>query len=280
MSDKIKIEKNSVQETLVIPLYGRKLCSTRFPQVYVDESAADICERLDYDFGELDQSMKGFMWEFGALETAVRQFDMECEVSDYLSAHPKAAIVNLGCGLDNMPRKSDNGQCLFYNVDFPDIIEAREQIIPAGERETNIACDLTDHSWMKQVDGGNGAVFYGAGVFHYLKMADVKALVLAMAEQFPGGRLVFDTVGKFGYKMMLRTALKNWDMNDATGMCYVKDPEREMGPWSPKVAVSSKPYLFGYGAMDHEGIPFRYKLLARIGDNLMHMNIIRMDFAE
>ena len=28
--EKYKIEKNSVQETLVIPLYGRWLCSQRF----------------------------------------------------------------------------------------------------------------------------------------------------------------------------------------------------------------------------------------------------------
>ena len=29
--EKYKIEKDSVQETLIIPLYGRRLCSQRFP---------------------------------------------------------------------------------------------------------------------------------------------------------------------------------------------------------------------------------------------------------
>ena len=28
--EKIKIEKNTVQETLIIPLYGRKMCSEKF----------------------------------------------------------------------------------------------------------------------------------------------------------------------------------------------------------------------------------------------------------
>ena len=28
--EKIKIEKNTVQETLIIPLYGRKMCSENF----------------------------------------------------------------------------------------------------------------------------------------------------------------------------------------------------------------------------------------------------------
>lgn len=29
--EKVHIEKNTVQETLVIPLYARKLCSEQFP---------------------------------------------------------------------------------------------------------------------------------------------------------------------------------------------------------------------------------------------------------
>ena len=36
---KYHIEKNTVQETLVIPLYGRKMCSELFPQLFRDETA-------------------------------------------------------------------------------------------------------------------------------------------------------------------------------------------------------------------------------------------------
>lgn len=50
---KIHIEKGSVQETLIIPLYGRKLCAEQFPTLYQDEYAAKICESIDYDFRSL-----------------------------------------------------------------------------------------------------------------------------------------------------------------------------------------------------------------------------------
>lgn len=33
------IEKNSVQETLMIPLLGRKLCTEAFPELYKDDAA-------------------------------------------------------------------------------------------------------------------------------------------------------------------------------------------------------------------------------------------------
>ena len=37
--EKYKIEKNTVQETLIIPLYGRKVCSEHFPEMLYDEEA-------------------------------------------------------------------------------------------------------------------------------------------------------------------------------------------------------------------------------------------------
>ena len=44
--EKYKIEKDSVQETLIIPLYGRRLCSQRFPGLYQDSTAAMLMEKV------------------------------------------------------------------------------------------------------------------------------------------------------------------------------------------------------------------------------------------
>ena len=184
MGEKIKIERGSVQETLIIPLYGRKLCAEAFPNLYKDESAARICAQLDYDFSGLDKQGRNPLWQFGALEAAIRQLDMEWEIRDYLTAHPNAAVVNMGCGLDQTGRACDNGTCCIYNVDMPDIIAAREQLAPAGERECNIDCNLNDFTWMDGVDGTQGAIFFAAGVFHYLTAAQAKALVNELSVRF------------------------------------------------------------------------------------------------
>ena len=37
---KYHIERNTVQETLVIPLYARKMCSQLFPSLYQDRTSA------------------------------------------------------------------------------------------------------------------------------------------------------------------------------------------------------------------------------------------------
>ena len=39
---KYKIEKNTVQETRVIPLYGRKRCSRLYPNLFRDETETGL----------------------------------------------------------------------------------------------------------------------------------------------------------------------------------------------------------------------------------------------
>lgn len=131
---KYHIEKNTVQETLIIPLYGRKVCSERFPELFKDPEAERLCNLLDYDFSEKGKQMESGVGLFGALEVAQRQYDIAFEVKEYLKSHPNASVVNLGCGLDDTFRKCDNGICLGYNIDMPDVTDIRNEILPAGER--------------------------------------------------------------------------------------------------------------------------------------------------
>ena len=135
---KYKIEKNTVQETLIIPLYARKMCSELFPDLYRDETSARLIDKIDYDFTKVAQKSESFMQKFGFLEVGVRQNARAFEVRDYLKTHPNASVVNLGCGLDNTGRHCDNGICKIYNLDFPDVIAVRNELLPAGEREKNI----------------------------------------------------------------------------------------------------------------------------------------------
>ena len=277
MSDRITIEKGSVQETLIIPLYGRKLCAEVFPKLYTDPSAAKICSRLDYDFSSLDKQANSTFWRFGALEAAMRQLDMQWEINDYLASHPAAAVINMGCGLDQTGRACDNGTCRIYNVDMPDIIEAREQLSPAGERELNVASNLNDFVWMDQVDGSAGAVFFAAGVFHYFTEGQARALVNELAERFGGCRIVFDTVGKLG-KRLMRTTFKNFGMENYDE-CLAVDDSTVLRSWCPKAAVSWRGYMLGYYPMDDPAVTGLHRFLARLCDGAVKMRINRFDVA-
>ena len=277
VDDKLQIQPGTAQETLIIPLYARKKCGDKFPELYADPAATEICNRLDYDFSELNKKYDTTFYEFGALEGAMRQLDMMYEINDYLRNHPNASIVCLGCGLDFDSRRCRNQQNKIFNVDFPDVIAMREELAGTNPRETNIVSDLTDLSWMDQVDARNGAVFYAAGVFHYLKKENVKAIVLKMTELFPGCRLVFDTVGTLGYKLMMRVILKKHGMNNFGNLFYTNNSVKDLSSWSDKISVSSKGYMLGYYDMKLPSIKGIHRLLANIGDNIMHMQIVKIE---
>ena len=56
---KYKIERNTVQETLIIPLYARKVCSELYPNLYQDETAVRLINEIDYDFSEAEKKSRG-----------------------------------------------------------------------------------------------------------------------------------------------------------------------------------------------------------------------------
>lgn len=271
------IEKNSVQETLVIPLYGRKVCSEHFPHLFKDEEAERLCSMLDYDFAEKGKKMETMAGLFGALEVAQRQYDIGCEVKDYLKTHPRAAVVNLGCGLDDTFRKCDNGLCRGYNIDMPDVIAVRDEILPAGEREINLGCDLNDDGWMDRIDGAEGAVFYATGVFYYFKKEDVRALFQKMAARFPGAVLAFDACNRRGAKMMTKTWLKEAGIADVNAYFSLEDVS-ELKRWSADFAsVTSRSYMRGYRDI-YKDVGAFHKLMIRFCDSLVKMIIVKIAF--
>ena len=276
---KYHIEKNTVQETLVIPLFGRLVCSERFPELFSDPEAKRICDSLDYDFADKRKKMESAAGLFGALEVAQRQYDLRCEVVSYLRDHPEAAVVNLGCGLDDTFSKVDNGKCRGYNIDLPDVIGVRNELLPAGELERNLACDLNDFSWMDEIEASHGAVFFAAGVFYYFKTEDMKKLFCAMAEHFPSGVIVFDACNERGAGLMRKTWLKEARITDVSAFFSLED-ETALTGWSDRFAsVTAKSYMRGYRDI-YKNVGAFHKLMIRFCDSFVKMKIIRIVFKE
>ena len=276
---KYKIEKNTVQETLVIPLYSRKLCTELYPNLFQDETAVRLIDQIDYDFSEAGKNSRSLMQRFGSQEVAMRQNDLAFEVLDYLKGRPNAAVVNLGCGLDSTGRACDNGSCKIYNLDFPDVITVRNELLPAGDREQNILCDLNDTAWFSKINATGGAIFFASGVFYYFLTEQVKVLVQSIADAFPGGVLVFDAANRTAVKMIAKTWLRSAKIQDVGAYFAVSDAPKEIGPWDSRLQVTSRSYMLGYNDLKAPSVSGFFRFLARVGDRMMKMQIVRIKFA-
>ena len=103
---KYKIEKNTVQETLIIPLYSRKLCSKLYPNLYQDKTAEVLIDKIDYDFSTAarDCAMgKGVI---------ARTIVFDELVKNFIEKNPGCTVVNIACGLDTRFYRMDNGTIL------------------------------------------------------------------------------------------------------------------------------------------------------------------------
>ena len=60
----------------------------------------------------------------------------------------------------------------------------------------------------------------------------------------------------------------------------VQDAEKELTSWSNRISVSSRGYMLGYQDLWGPGIRNIHRLLARIADGPMKLQIVRLDFRE
>ena len=174
----------------------------------------------------------------------------------------------------------DNGRCKIYNLDFPDVIALRQQLLPAGEREQNIPCDLKDPAWFDKIGASGGAVFFASGVFYYFLTEQVKALVQRMADAFPGGVLVFDAANRTAVKMIAKTWLRTAKIKDVGAYFAVSDAKSELSPWDSRLQVSSRGYMLGYNDLKDPSVSGFFRFLAKVGDNGMKMQIVKIGFGD
>ncbi|MDB1144847.1 MAG: class I SAM-dependent methyltransferase [Alcaligenaceae bacterium] len=176
----------------------------------------------------------------------------------FIQANPNATIVNMGCGLDDLFQDIDNGQIHYYNVDFPEVIQTREQLIPSHERVFHIASSLTDYEWLQQIkhDSNNGILFLAAGVMYYLTVEEGRGLIQTIAETFTNGQFLFDSESPWAMKQSNKH-VKKQQMNGAE-MHFMLDDPNVIQSWSKHIHQFNVYYDFTH-FLKGAKIPFKYK---------------------
>ena len=144
----------------------------------------------------------------------------------------------------------------------------------------DIACDLSDTAWFQRIDASGGAVFFAAGVFYYFLKEQVRTLVRQMADAFPGSVLVFDAANGKAVRLMLKTWIKDAAIQNVGAYFAVADARRELSAWDCRLRVSSRGYMLGYNDLKDPSVSGFFRFLARVGDNRMNMQIVKLGFGD
>jgi O-methyltransferase involved in polyketide biosynthesis len=188
-STRTAVALGSVQETLLIPLYGRAVETKKKRPLLADPKAVEMVDSIDYDFTRFD----GARSLFGSvLRTAI----YDEWVRGFLAEHPAGTVVEIGTGLNTRFERLDNHEARWFELDLPDAITLRRKFFEDGARRTMLAESVLGDGWRLAVQKSPPPYFFVAeAVLIYLEPAQVRQAIGAIAREFPGSRLAFDTVG-------------------------------------------------------------------------------------
>ncbi|MGE3619661.1 MAG: class I SAM-dependent methyltransferase [Acidimicrobiia bacterium] len=189
MVDPTPLSLGAVQETLLIPLYGRATFTRDHPALIEDPKSVEMVEALDYDFSRFENttSLVGSVFR-------TRIFDRW--VAAWLAEHPTGTVVEVGAGLNTRFERLDDGQARWFELDLPDVIEVRRRFFADTDRRTTLAASVLDTGWLDAVEATGGPWFFSAeAVLIYLDPADVTRVLATIGSRFPGSPVALDTWG-------------------------------------------------------------------------------------
>ena len=246
MTAKITPDMTVLSETLLIPLWAKAVEQERDERLLTDREAPRMLAQIDYDFSKFQ---KVVMSQVGCCGRA-RIFDNEAQ--KFIAAHPD-----------------------WYDLDLPEVIELRRQLLPESTNHY-LAISLFDESWMQTVAAhGKPVLLLCEGVLMYFDTDIVKDWLATLARQLPQATLVFDIVPP----VLVGKAKRH----DALGKMGKEVPEfkwslkdnRELEQWLPGLKLEAEMELSRVCGR-------RYLLIARLiyatkwGRRKMDQHIVRV----
>lgn len=187
-----KIILSKEKETLLIPLFGKAKESKKERPLLVDNKAVEIITQIDYNFDSLKIPEKT------NLMMCLRARLIDDYVRGFLARSDNCVALHLGCGLDSRYNRIENHQVIWYDVDFPDVIELRRQFYNETENYHLLSSSVTDSDWLENIPGDReNYIVIAEGLFMYLRENEIKTLIRGLKDKVNQFILVFDAFSVF-----------------------------------------------------------------------------------
>jgi len=272
MPPKLSIDLGSVQKTLLLPLWGRAVETKKRKPLLVDEAAVQIIQSIDFDFSTIASNMS----RITQLAWIARCLHIDRCMRQFLAKHPKASVVNIGCGLDTTFERVDNGSLSWFDLDLPDVIELRKEFMKENERRKFIACSFIENEWLHQIPRGEGVFLLAAGVFYYFNESELKSSFSRMVDAFSGGEMIFDSASPLGVRVANKKVIEGGGMDKSAVLRWGLESAQEIRRWDDRIRIVAEYPMF-HGMKD--GLTFRDKVGTSFSDFLKIMSMVHLAFA-
>jgi methyltransferase (TIGR00027 family) len=127
---------------------------------------------------------------------AIRARKYDAIINDFISKNPSSIVVNLGCGFDTRYWRIDHKQCEYLELDLPEIVEMKKEILKGHLGYELMACSVLDPSWIDRVtsQGNRNFLLIAEGLLMYLPKVEVVNLFKTFSERFYHSQMVLEVV--------------------------------------------------------------------------------------
>lgn len=255
MAERHSADLGVVQQTLLIPLYGRAVETGRRRAVLNDPKSVEMVDAIDYDFSWLDGKRS-------LLGTALRTSIFDGWVREFLAEHPAGTMVEVGVGLNTRYERTDNGRAHWIDLDLPDVIELRRRFFADTDRRRMVAGSVLDESWVEIVKSRPGPYFFAAeAVLVYLAEPDVRRALTMIARHFPGAYIATDTCSRW----IIDHQHKHDTLRLMTAkMAWICDEPRELETWGLGLRLADSRIIAKPQPAVRAQWPLKYRAMARV----------------
>jgi methyltransferase (TIGR00027 family) len=257
---------SAVSNTALLTVWARALEARSRDPILPDPAAVALCEKLRPHLASLatpfhQQLVTDQVPAMLGMLMAVRGHYIDGVARNFLTRFPRSIVVNLGAGLDTRfarleaagepSGKAGLSSVRVIDVDLPEMIALREQLLEPHPRHEHIAASVLDFAWMDTLDrfDNHRFIFIAEGLLMYLAPDEVKSLLIALAHRFPGSELVADVFSA----VWLRPPWRKWTMRKAQRQLHFSrdaafhfglDSPDEMETWDAHIHFLSAWSLF------------------------------------
>lgn len=242
---------NQISRTAFLTLQCHAMDAMSRDPILNDQSSIKTLETLKKALSESDSEFYRRIFNDRIKQSLVkhtvlraRQYDRY--IRDFLERYPAAAVVNIGCGLDDRFSRVDNGRIMFYDLDLPDIMNIKKQLFNENERYVQFSQSVFEYDWIGRIPRTR-VILVAEGVFMYCEETDVKALFHHLQTGMDHPEIVFEVFNRKwlrgwrrkSMEIKLKRELKldeealfRFGISDSDEIEHWQDGYRLLGDWS------------------------------------------------
>lgn len=164
-----------------------------------DDAAAEAVDRIDYDFKRMHRTARPGSNKY---LVALRAKKLDVWAAAFLTRHPVAVALHLGCGMDTRAfRLHPPATVEWFDVDQPGVIDLRRKLYHERDGYHMIGSSVTDAAWLDRIPTDRPVLVVAEGLLMYLTEREAWELLQRLTDRFRGGEMLFDTLSPMGPRL-------------------------------------------------------------------------------